>query len=207
MISNSQNGEDLKIAEWFGDYTANLLSLGENSGTFLSNAALFIKAGWSATLVEASPKAFDQLQDLYKFNEKVYCINKAVGDRNEEIEFYDSKTHLQKGDIALLSTASQSDYNKWKPTTEFEKIKVPMVTFDKILEESPYKTFDFISSDIEGFDLIVLRQMDLNRMGVKVLCIEHNGDQKALEEIRVICELNGLTNELLINAENIVLTV
>lgn len=207
MISYSQNGEDLKISEWFGDYKGTILSIGENDGKTLSNAYGLILKGWQATLVEPAPKAFEQLQDLHAMNENVYCINVAVGDRNEEVEFYDSYTHLNKGDISLLSTASKADYDKWKGSTEFETIKIPMVTFEELLEESPYKTFDYISSDCEGFDIIALRQMNLKELGTKVICIEHNGDQSALAEIRRLCSWYGLNKELLINGENIVLTV
>lgn len=206
-MSHSQNGEDLKIAEYFGDYKGKLLSIGENSGTFLSNALLLIHAGWDACLVEPAPEAFEKLKYLHHFNEKVYCINAAIGDKDGEIDFYNSGTHLNKGDTALLSTANVADYNKWKGTTEFEKIKVPMITFEKMLAQSPYKTFNYVTLDAEGFDLIILRQMNLKELGVKVLCIEHNGDTTALEEIRRICGWYGLNNELLRNGENIILTI
>lgn len=205
MTSFSQNNEDLKVKEYFGNYLGDLLSIGENSGTFLSNALLLINDGWSATLVEPAPKAFEQLKELHKDNPSVHCINAAIGDDNKEVAFYDSSTHLGKGDLSLLSTASKKDYDKWKGSTEFEEIKVSMITFDKMMEGSPYKTFEFISIDCEGYDLSILRQINLMELGVRVLCIEHNGDNAALSEIRSICSSYGLNTELLINAENIIL--
>lgn len=205
MTSFSQNNEDLKVQEYFGNYKGTLLSIGENSGTFLSNALLLIRDGWKATLVEPAPKAFEQLKELHKDNPSVHCINAAIGNENTIVAFYDSSTHLGKGDTSLLSTASKKDYDKWKGSTEFEKIKVSMITFDKMMEESPYKTFEFISIDCEGYDLPILRQMNLMELGVRVICIEHNGDNAALSEIRSICSSYGLNTELLINAENIIL--
>jgi hypothetical protein len=80
-----------------------------------------------------------------------------------------------------------------------------MITFDKMMQESPYKTFEFISIDCEGYDLPILRQINLKELGVRVLCIEHNGDNAALNEIISICSSYGLNTELLINAENIIL--
>jgi len=209
MINNSysQNKEDLAVEKFFDGYIGTLLSIGENDGLHLSNALSFIESGWGSTLVEPAPKAFEQLQERHALNEKVFCMNVAVGNESGEIDFYDSGSHLNNGDTSLLSTANEKDYNKWKGTTEFTKIKVPMITFDEMLEASPYKKFDYISLDAEGFDVDILRQMNLRELGCKVLCIEHNGDKEVLKEIRRLCEWYSLKNELLINGENIILTV
>ena len=206
--SYSQNKEDIAVSKFFDDYIGTLLSIGENDGHQLSNVLTFIyRGGWEGTLVEPAPKAFIKLRERHAENENIHCMNVAVGCQSGEIDFYDSGTHLNDGDISLLSTANEKDYDKWKGTTDFTKIKVPMVTFDEMLAASRYKTFDYISLDAEGFDLHILRQMDLTKLGCKVLCIEHNGNRNDLAEIRRLCEAHSLTNELVINGENIILTV
>jgi aminopeptidase-like protein len=43
------------------------------------------------------------------------------------------------------------------------------------LEQSELKEFDFISMDIEGMELEVLPQMDLNELKVYLFCVEWNG--------------------------------
>lgn len=203
----SQNGEATVVSNWFGDYKGTLLSIGENDGQTLSNAYGLICEGWRACLVEPAPKVFTLLQDLHALNENVYCINAAVGRENKEVLLWDSESHLNKGDISLLSTTVEKDYNKWKATTEFKVVMVPMITFEKLQEESPHKTYDYVTIDAEGSDIIILEQMDLTKLGVKVICIEHNGDEASLIMIRSYCAEHGLTKELLSNAENIILTV
>lgn len=207
-MSYSQNGEDKLIENFFGDYKGTLLSIGENNGEHLSNALLFIEKKWGAVLIEPSHKVFPKLQDLHALNENVYCMNVAIGNESKEVEFYDSGTHLGNGDLSLLSTASEKDYNKWKGTTEFEKTKVQMITFEELLEQSPYKTFDYITIDAEGYDVDILRQMNLKQLGVKVICTEeHNGDVEALKEIRRLCSWYGLDKVMHKNGENIILSI
>lgn len=203
----SQNGEATVVANWFGDYKGTLLSIGENDGQTLSNAYGLISEGWSACVVEPAPKAFALLQGLHALNERVYCINVAVGRENKDVLLWDSGTHLNNGDTSLLSTTVEKDYKKWKATTEFRVVSVPMVTFDKLQEESPYKTYDFVTIDAEGNDLLILEQMNLTNLGVKAICIEHNGDEVTLLMIKAYCAEHGLSKELLRNAENIILTI
>lgn len=204
MKSYSQSGEDKKVMEFFGDFKGTCLSLGENQGTFLSNALLLIENGWCAVLVEPDKKVFEKLQNLHSGNEKVTCLNVAIGDINGKVKFYSSGTHLGIGDLSLLSTASIPDKQKWELSTVFTETEVDMITFDKLLQLSPYKTFDYITSDCEGNDVIALRQMDLAKLGCKLLCIEHNGHKENMQEIKRLCDWYGLTTELLLNAENVI---
>lgn len=203
----AQNLEDKEIAYWFGNFNGTLLSIGENNGIFLSNAYALIQRQWNAVLVEPAPKAFIELQKLYSQNKNVICLNVAVGEENKQVDFWDSGTHLNAGDTSLLSTVNDMDKKKWEATTEFEKIKVQMVKFDNLLHLSGHKKFDFIAIDCEGNDIIVLRQMNLKMLGCKVVIVEHNSITSVLDEIKKICSWYGLTEQLLINAENIVLTI
>ncbi|MEO6305966.1 MAG: FkbM family methyltransferase [Bacteroidia bacterium] len=200
----SQGDEQITIQKYVGDSIGTCLSIGENSGFHLSNVLALIEAGWSATLIEPSPSAFKQLDKKHKENFNVQSMNVAVADFIGQSVMYDSGTHLKEGDTALLSTMSITDYEKWKSTTEFSTILVDVIDFEELLSRSIYKTFDVISIDAEGFDLIILKQMNLQDLGCKLLCIEHNGNLDVLDEIKQICNHYGLTKQLLINAENVI---
>ena len=54
----SQNGEQLIIEKYFGDFKGILLDIGANDGETLSNSRSLIKKGWQAVLVEPSESAF-----------------------------------------------------------------------------------------------------------------------------------------------------
>ena len=114
-MNYSQNQEQEYILNYFGDYKGNLLSIGENDGKKFSNALRLIELGWSATLVEPSPKAFKALELLHKDNPNVRCINVAVSDTCGKMKFYESGHHLSdKSDFSLLSSLDYSETEKWR---------------------------------------------------------------------------------------------
>ena len=58
--------------------------------------------------------------------------------------------------------------------------------------------------DAEGYDLSILKQMDLKELGCKCLCIEHNGHQYN-DMIRELRRYNYKT--LLVNNENLIVAI
>lgn len=207
MSKYSQGNEQEIILNYFKEFKGTFMDCGSNDGITLSNTHALALSGWSGICVEASPKAFESLQNNYLTNDKVYCINVALADYNGKAILHDSGTHLNKNDVSLLSSLNKKETEKWRKTTEFTEVYVDVVDFKTLLNLSPYKTFDFLSIDIEGFDLIALRQMNLTGLGCKLICIEHNSHPEILSEIKSICAGFGLVNELLINAENVILSV
>lgn len=203
----SQNNEDTILLDKFKGFVGTLLSIGENSGTHLSNSLALIELGWSATLVEPSPQVFQELVSLHSQRNNVYCINVAVADYIGKADFYDSGEHIGNGDKALLSSLDKHEIKRWGGSTSFTKVKVDVVDFHTLLNLSPYSKFDFISVDAEGFDLIILKQINLEEIGCKCLCIEYNSNQESLNEILDYCARHGLTKMLLRNAENVILSV
>lgn len=201
----SQNGEQQVILDFFRDEKISLLSIGENSGTHLSNVRALILKGSYGTLVEPAPKAFAELQNLYKENNEICLINAAISDYNGESDFFDSGTHLNKGDVSLLSSLNKNETFKWRATTSFEPIKVQVITFEKMIKLSTYKEFDLISIDAEGLDLCILKQINLKDMRCRLLCIEYNSDPYLFNTMKSICEQQGLTEMLLKNGENIIM--
>lgn len=174
--SYSQSKEDLIMDSYFGSNIGTLLSIGENNGVDLSNAFLLIQKGWASCLIEPSPQVFPKLKELHKGNDKVVCYQLAIGDENKKVTLYDSGELLGTGDKALVSTVSKEETKRWESLNmPFNEVEVDMVTFDSFLKISPYKHFDLISIDCEGFDLIVLKQMNLKELYCKMIIIEWNG--------------------------------
>lgn len=202
----SQNTEQDILISFFTDRNITCLSIGENDGINLSNVRQLILNGCHATLVEPAPEAFKQLTELYLDRDDVYCINVAVSDYIGKAKFFDSGTHLNRGDKSLLSSLNENEIKKWKPTTDFNEIEVDVVDFKTLLNFSPYKQFNFISIDAEGMDVVILKQINLKEIGCECICIEHNSHTQTLKEIIDYCSQFGLTKQLLKNAENIILS-
>lgn len=203
----SQNNEERVILDYFKNFTGTLLSVGENDGKTLSNSLALIERGWSAALVEPAPAAFLPLVQLHETNKNVFCYGVAISDKNGLETLYESGTHLNKDDKALLSSTIKSEINKWKASTEFQEVKVQCYDFKTFMDNCVFKTFDFISIDAEGCDLMILKQINLSELKCKAICIEHNSDSLVLSQIRGICAKFGLKNELLRNAENVIISI
>lgn len=197
----SQNNEEQVITDYFGDFIGKLLSIGENNGEFLSNTRALIEKGWSGSLVEPAPKAFMDLFGLHFHRDDIYCYNFAISDFNGNSKFFDSDTHLNNGDTSLLSSLLESEIEKWKPSTKFKEIEVKVIDFKTLLDISYFKTFDFINLDAEGNDLTILRQMDLNKLETKLICVEWNSKNK--DEFDNIILPQGL-HLIHSNAENLI---
>jgi FkbM family methyltransferase len=209
MKSYSQNKEDLEIVKYFGDFQGKLLDIGANDGKTLSNSRLLIENGWSAFLIEPAAIPFRNLKELYKPLSNVFCFNIAIGNENKDVDFWESGKHLTDKDSGLLSTVSESETKRWKKEV-FEKKTVSMFTFQtfrqmaSLICKGCFK-FDFINIDAEGLDLDILKQIDLESVEAKCVCIEHNSNQKIKSEILNYCSKFGLSKVLLDNAENIIL--
>lgn len=193
MVDHSQNGEQKIILDYFGDFRGTFLDAGANDGLTLSNTRALALMGWEGLCIEPAEIAFKKLAELYTPDNAswvVKCIQAAITTSDGPITFYDSGTHLKKGDTSLLSTTRPEEMARWKKSGEvFTKTTVRGITFATLLIEcgygrllvqpaeerlQPVTNFDFISVDTEGADWDVLQQIDLTAVGCRMLCVEAN---------------------------------
>ena len=182
MGKYSQNNEDELIKNFFSGQEESgknltLLSIGENDGKTLSNALWCIERGWLATLVEPSTKCFEKLTTLHKDNGKICCIKNAVSDKKGTVTFYESREHAKHmygENHSLLSSLNKEQVDIWGKDNEFDETECEAITFNELLEKSKHKTFDLITVDCEGYDFIIVKQMDLNALGCQMLIVESN---------------------------------
>lgn len=208
MTSYSQGSEQFFVQKHFLGRKIRFLSIGENDGVTFSNVRGLALDGASGCCVEPSEEAFGKLQELYKDRKDVQCINVAIGEQNGTMDFWESGTHLNQGDTSLLSTLKKSEINKWVAAgNKFTKTIVPVWDVETLLFNLKQSKYEFISIDAEAMDEYIVKQLDLTKLGCECLCIEFNGDEKVLAEIKSYCAQFGLTNELLRNAENIIITI
>lgn len=206
MKSYSQYGEDLIIRDFFGDKVGCLLDLGANDGVTFSNSKYLLDNGWSGVLVEASPITFKKLLQNYKNNDKVICIEKCLSDVKKKTNFFHNIHHDNpnaRENSDLLSTIDEESYKRTSGWGTFTSFEIECDTLESVLNYCPFKKFDFISIDIEGMDLQILQQMDLNLLGVELLVLEHNNTIK--KEIIDYCSKFGIEKIIFENNVNIIL--
>lgn len=206
----SQNNEDEIIFDYFKvNYPEKsgietMIEIGANDGKTFSNSLLFVENGWNCTLIEPSPRAFKLLSNLHKNNPKVSLHNFGFGLFNGTQTFYESGGYKDGDDVALYSSLNEDEIQKWKQDVQFVEVEADFITWLDFRSQNQDK-YDFISIDCEGFDLIILRQMDLNNLDCKCLCIEWNSIESVRQEILDYCKTFGFT-ELHRNPENLILT-
>lgn len=197
-MNYSQNSEEEIIMKYFGDFKGNFIDIGANDGITLSNTRRLAELGWEGVFVEPSPIAFKRLKENYSRMNGFYFYPFALGEENGTTILHESGELLKKGDTALVSTIYESEKTRWIPSNiKFNPVEVKIFRWKTFLNRLKIKKFDFISIDIEGGDLALLKQMDLS--GVRMVIVEWNGKQK--DEFIKVCSGFNLIGQ---NAENLI---
>lgn len=171
----SQSREESVILEYFGGKVGVFCSIGENDGQTFSNVRQIALNGWCGVMIEPSPRAFAKLKQLYQDTKGCfYLYNYAIGTTNGKVTLYESGELVHTGDVGLVSTLIEKETERFKRTVRYESIQVDCFRWKTARNRWKFKTFDFISIDIEGLEIEVLEQIDLS--GTSLICVETNGD-------------------------------
>jgi FkbM family methyltransferase len=126
------------------------VDVGAYDGIQTSNTYLLENLGWNGICIEANPLVFESLTR----NRRCTCINKAVTN-------YQGKAHFGIDRIAALN--------------EPASVLVLCDTLNNILKQSLCpKKIDYLSMDIEGHELTVLREFPFAEWDINLITIEHN---------------------------------
>ena len=132
----------------------------KNNNTYLLN-----KKGWSGINIDLDEENIDLFNSYRK---KDINVATAVSDKEGETDlyFYHSKSSLN------TISKENADFQKAK-VSSIRKIKTQ--TINKILENSPYKDrkVDFLSVDVEGSELSILKNFDFKKYSPKVIVVEY----------------------------------
>lgn len=178
----SQHGEDFLLDKIFnGKKDGYFVEIGCLDGIEYSNTYYFEKKGWKGVCVEAHNDFITALRMNRPNSTVVHC---AVGEDNKEsVTFYANKA-------GSLSTLDRSEEERWKKNYSndfhgFKEQQVPMRTLTSIFDELKLKSIDFVSLDIEGYEVKALAGLDFTKHKPKVFVIEYKNDthKAELEEI------------------------
>lgn len=204
QISYSQCGEDLIV-----DFILNCLKISSPSyldigayhPTHLSNTYLFYQKGYRGVCIEPDPILFAEIKKVRK---RDTCLNVGIGTSHVDgADFYvmTSKT---------LNTFSREEAERYQSYNQrLEKIvQVPLIPIRTILEQRFVSCPNFISLDVEGLDLQILRTFNFSKYRPEVFCIETltYTEDKSEKKINEVIDLM-ISNDYFIYADTYINTI
>jgi len=166
----SEAGEEIILYNLFGKKnTGFFLEVGAYNGIELSNTYFLEALGWNGILIEPDPALYQQCVRARPFSK---VINVAASDRLGTIQFTNTKG------MEWLSFSGENKSREDRISAaggSMERIEVPCITLDEILRDIDQQ-IDFISIDVEGHELEVLRGLDIDRFAPRVIIIEQEAD-------------------------------
>lgn len=147
------------------------LDVGGNDPIYINNTYFFEKnREWTGLAFEPMPKMHSKWKEL----RKVKCIQAALGSKRGETEFCEYEDDYMSG------IATNVDYDG-KVTRNY---KVKVVTLKSILNKYKINQVDFMSIDVEGGELDVLKGINFNEVTIDYIVIENNKGFEKEREIR-----------------------
>jgi FkbM family methyltransferase len=169
--SKSQNGQDL-FALISNDFKRGgvFIEFGAYDGVIFSNTYLLEKQfEWSGILIDPIPSHYESMMQ----NRKCKLIHGAVSAKHQE--------------SVLIEELPASDLSRFVTKRKiFKKVhEVKALTLQEVIDQNlTSNEIDFLSIDIEGEDIEILKSLDLNRYKINAICVEHNyreGSDKILD--------------------------
>jgi methyltransferase, FkbM family len=154
------------------------VQVGANDGVFDDPLRKYIlNFPWRGILVEPQPDVFDKLRANYTdLKDRLIFENAAIAADAEEISMYRPKP---QGSNAVYAASVSSMDEKLTARQlglkkgELERISVPCLTLDKLIERHTMPEIDLLQIDTEGYDFQVLRTLNLAKYSPLVIQFEH----------------------------------
>ncbi len=168
----SQEGEDLILKEFLSDVKKGFyVDVGAHHPIRFSNTYMFYKMGWNGINIDAMPgsmKAFDRRRP------RDINLEMGVSDKKGFLTYYMFDEPALNSFSKELS--EERDNNSNFKIVDKKRVKTYPLSYilNKYLPKG--KVIDFMSIDVEGLDLMVLKSNDWNRYSPTFILVESIGE-------------------------------
>ncbi|MBK9292951.1 MAG: FkbM family methyltransferase [Oligoflexia bacterium] len=167
----SQHNEDQILSQIFkNEKYGTAIEIGAYDGITLSNTFYFEKIGWRTLLVEPDP----QLVSTIKKNRKCEVVQCAASSKSGEALFNIANGVEHIGLVSTLENNNSFQHIVSERMANVSQIKVTLKTLDEILENHGVEKINFITIDVEGHELEVLKGFNLEKWMPQIVIIEDN---------------------------------
>ena len=161
------------------------VEIGANDGEKHDHLRPFIREGrWRGVMVEPVGYVFERLRANYGGIERIALENAAVGPEDGELPFFhlrdasdEERASLPDWYDAIGSFQRETLLTHAHQIPDFEErvreSSVPVLSFESLLRKHGHERPDLVLIDTEGFDGQIVRSIDLETHGPRLLVYEH----------------------------------
>ena len=162
--SFSLTGIDLVIDYIFKKKNGFYIDVGCNHPVYNNNTFLLHKKGWKGVNIDIDLKSIELFNI---FRKEDFNINVAASSKDDVLEY------INFHEKSPINKIKDDDVKSVVPFREIKKIN--SLTLDSIIENSPFKDkkIDFISIDVEGHELEVVKGLNLQKHKPSIIVIEY----------------------------------
>ena len=167
LFGGSQFNEEKNILDLFeNNHRGTYVDLGCFHPTKYSNTRKMYNLGWTGLNIDLNPITIE----LFNFKRpKDINICAALSNKIKKTNLY------YHHDLSSQNTLSDNHVSWMKKNfglNNLKRKKIKTTRLDKILKKFKINHIDFLNIDIEGLELEVMSTINLNKLNIKVICIE-----------------------------------
>jgi len=195
LKSYSQEGEDMVIRSFFEgkkNYKGFYVDVGAHHPYRYSNTLHFYQHGWRGINIEPTPGAVKLFNTLRR---KDINLNIGISNKKDKLTFYCFNEPALNG---FSKEHSEEIDNSTLPYKIIKEVEVETYPLSDILDKylPPGQKIDFLTIDVEGLDLMVLKSNNWAKYKPSYILVEDRVDFKNLEASDVYNYLEKQTYEL-----------
>jgi len=184
LTSYSQEGEDMVLNSFFEgrkNYKGFFVDVGAHHPYRFSNTLFFYKKGWRGINIEPTPQA---IKAFNIFRRHDINLNIGISSKRDKLTFYCFNEPALNGFSKELSHERNETSAKYKIINEIEVETLPLAdVLDSHLPTG--QKIDFLTIDVEGFDLQVLQSNNWVKYKPSYILVEDRIDFSNLTDSEV----------------------
>jgi FkbM family methyltransferase len=168
--SYAQDGEDVALSAFFEEkkgYKGFFIDVGAHHPIRFSNTWMFYQKGWKGINIDPTPRS---MRWFHKIRSRDINLEIGIGAHSGNMTFFCfNEPALNTFDEGVAK--SRDTRNPYYITN---KVSVPIKTLAEVLDKylPTSTTIDFLSVDVEGFDLSVLKSNDWSKYKPHFILVE-----------------------------------
>jgi FkbM family methyltransferase len=179
-------GLDAKLREHLGSAPGVFVEAGANDGFTQSNTYYLERfGGWRGVLVEGIPELARECEMQRPHSQVFSCaLVEPAADGDLVPMLYGDVVSLVEGSQGSRE-ADEGHLDLYRDIAPTYRVEVPGRTLSSLLDEAGVGEIDFLSLDVEGYELQALRGLDLDRHAPRLMLVEAMDDERdaAIQEL------------------------